>query len=48
MRNVMEKTKEELILEKLHNDYCKTCGSQRCTGEGEWLDGCKHYRNLKR
>lgn len=25
--------------------YCRFCGSQRCTGDGEWLDGCEHYKN---
>lgn len=24
--------------------YCKNCSSQRCTGEGEWLEGCKYYK----
>lgn len=24
--------------------YCKKCGSQRCTAEGEWLKECKHYK----
>lgn len=23
--------------------YCSKCGSQRCTSEGEWLEGCPHY-----
>lgn len=37
---------KEKILEKLHNEYCSSCGSQRCTGEEEWLEGRKHYRDL--
>ena len=24
--------------------YCKKCGSQRCTAEGEWLEECRHYK----
>ena len=35
------------ILGELHKKYCYECGSQRCTGEGEWLEGCPHYRELK-
>lgn len=36
------------ILEELYVKYCPGCGSQRCTGEGEWLEGCPHYRELKK
>lgn len=25
---------------------CPMCGTQRCTGEGEWLEGCKAYREF--
>ena len=35
------------IIEELHKKYCCECGSQRCTGEDEWLEGCPHYRELK-
>ena len=24
--------------------YCEYCGTQRCTGEGEWLEGCRYYQ----
>ena len=33
-------------LEKFKQEYCLTCGSQRCTRENEWLEGCPHYRDL--
>ena len=23
--------------------HCKNCGSQRCDGSEEWLDGCELY-----
>ena len=28
--------------------YCKKCGSQRCTAEGEWLEECKHYKEQEK
>lgn len=31
-------------LEKFKEKYCLVCGSQRCTGESEWLEGCPDYR----
>lgn len=31
-------------IEKFKEMYCLVCGSQRCTGEGEWLEGCNNYR----
>ena len=31
-------------IEKFKEKYCLVCGSQRCTGEGEWLEGCNDYR----
>lgn len=29
---------------EFYNKYCIKCGSQRCTAEGEWLEGCEHYK----
>ena len=37
----------EELLEKFRNEYCRNCGTQRCTGEGEWLEGCRDYREFK-
>ena len=34
------------LMQELRTKYCWGCGSQRCTGEGEWLEGCPHYREL--
>ena len=31
-------------LEKFKKEYCFSCGSQRCTGEDEWLEGCNYYK----
>ena len=31
-------------IEKFKEKYCLVCGSQRCTGEDEWLEGCTDYR----
>lgn len=28
--------------------YCKKCGSQRCTAEGEWLEECKYYKEQEK
>ena len=30
--------------EEFKDKYCRCCGSQRCTGEPEWREGCKMYR----
>ena len=32
------------VSEEFFNKYCKKCGSQRCTAEGEWLEGCRYYK----
>lgn len=32
------------VTEEFYNKYCVSCGSQRCTRSGEWLEGCQHYK----
>lgn len=34
------------IIKTLKEKYCDFCGTQRCTGEGEWLLACPHYQKL--
>lgn len=41
-----EKTLE--VSEEFYDKYCVNCGSQRCTRNGEWLEGCEHYKNYKK
>lgn len=31
-------------LEKFREKFCRTCGSQRCAGEGEWLISCNNFK----
>ena len=31
---------EQEFIEK----YCIMCGTQRCEGTGNWLEGCPHYK----
>lgn len=31
-------------MQAFYNKYCLLCGSQRCEQEGEWLEGCLHFR----
>ncbi len=38
----MEVTKE------FKQKYCSNCGSQRCSGDGEWLEECEYYKNEQR
>lgn len=30
----------------LTSDYCERCGSQRCDGTLEWLEGCPHWKQF--
>lgn len=34
-------------MHEFHQKYCMFCGSQRCEGVGEWLEGCEHYQKEK-
>lgn len=38
---------EQKAIELFRKQNCKNCGSQRCTGEGEWLEGCEKFREWK-
>ena len=31
-------------MQAFYDKYCLLCGSQRCEQEGEWLEGCLHFR----
>ena len=31
-------------IQEFYKKYCLLCGSQRCEREGEWLEGCSHYK----
>lgn len=33
-----------MIWEEFKDKYCAYCGSQRCSGEELWRDGCKLYK----
>ena len=37
-------TKEEAKI-AVRLKYCP-CGSQRCYGQDEWIEGCTHYKEL--
>lgn len=45
--HLMQKENKEEADSDFVNKYCLNCGSQRCTHEGEWLDGCPLYRAWK-
>lgn len=32
-----------MTLDEFREKCCRLCGTQRCTGDGEWLNGCPHY-----
>lgn len=40
---MIEVVKENIRLDKFREEYCKTCGSQQCTGKDECLEECKSY-----
>lgn len=44
--NELQPYKEKTLeaTEEFYNKYCVNCGSQRCTRNGEWLEGCEHYK----
>ena len=46
MRPYKEETIE--VNKEFKQKYCIKCGSQRCSGEGEWLEECEHYKNEQR
>jgi len=41
-KNLKELSKENI--EKFKENYCRLCGTQRCTGCGEWLRTCREFR----
>lgn len=41
-KNFKKLSKENL--EKFREKFCRTCGSQRCTGTGEWLISCNNFK----
>ena len=38
---------EQKSIEIFKKQNCQGCGSQRCTGDGEWLEGCKAFQAWK-
>ena len=37
----------EVNLEAFRKQYCSTCGSQRCDGSPEWMEGCEKWRKYQ-
>ena len=37
----------EVNLEAFRKQYCSTCGSQRCDGSLDWLEGCGKWREYQ-
>lgn len=33
-------------VERFREKYCRVCGTQLCTGGGEWLGSCKDFRKI--
>lgn len=33
-------------IEQFKKEYCSVCGTQRCAGEGEWLEACPEYKRF--
>lgn len=46
-RHFAEWGAEQKAIELFRKQNCKNCGSQRCTGDGEWLEGCEKFREWK-
>lgn len=38
---------EQKSIEIFKKQNCQDCGTQRCTGDGEWLEGCKAFQAWK-
>ena len=36
------------VFTEFFDKYCKKCGSQRCTADGEWLEECKYYKEYNK
>ena len=45
-KDFIEKNDYRVFLDKICKSY--NCGSQRCDGSEEWLDGCKMFQDFKR
>ena len=43
---VAEYGRRDKSLEEFRRENCGCCGTQRCTGEGEWLYGCERFREV--
>lgn len=45
VQNTLDKlNKNNMTKEEFIEKYCRMCGTQRCDGTDEWLEGCPHYR----
>jgi hypothetical protein len=49
----MEEKSEEISgelskenIEKFREKYCRVCGTQRCTGGGEWIGSCENFKRV--
>ena len=47
MEDLEKLVKSETCLENFKEKHCSTCGSQRCTGSQEWLEGCEKWRKYQ-
>jgi hypothetical protein len=47
MEDLEKLVKSEACLEVFKEKHCSTCGSQRCTGSPEWLEGCEKWKKYQ-
>jgi len=46
-RHFAEWGAEQKAIEIFKRQNCRGCGTQRCTGNGEWLEGCKEFQKWR-
>lgn len=47
MEDLENLVSKEVLLEKFKTAHCSTCGSQRCDGSPEWMEGCEKWRKYQ-
>jgi hypothetical protein len=47
MEDLEKLVDSEVQLEIFRKQHCTTCGSQRCDGSPEWMEGCEKWRKYQ-
>ena len=48
MEDLEKLVDSEVQLEVFRKQHCTTCGSQRCDGSPEWMEGCKKWKEFQK